>query len=201
MLNNVFNRYTEYVREDVLRRHLGRLLWGYREFVDDLYAVHLSTLLSTLPRIPPELVLANVKVVDTPLLSHGGTSDAWKGVQGDNLVVLKAMRYFERAQTEVSRQVVEASSVPSFVYTSNSDERCQTIILKAHSWKQFQHPNVLPFLGFSSAVEAPSLRLTPTRVSPWMVNGKMIDYLKTSPPTDRLSLVRVVFLRHASIKY
>lgn len=121
MLNNIFKRYIEHVREDALRRHLERLLWGYQELVDDLYAVHLSALLSTLPRIPPELVLANVKVIDTRLLSHGGgTSDAWKGVQGDNRVVLKAMRYFERAQTEASRQVVEASGVPSFLCISNS---------------------------------------------------------------------------------
>lgn len=121
MLSNIFDRYTEYDREDVLRRHLGRLLWGYREFVDDLYAMHLSALLSTLPRIPPELVLDNVKVIDTRLLSHGGgTSDAWKGVQGDNRVVLKAMRYFETAQTEASRQVVEASAVLSYLYTSSS---------------------------------------------------------------------------------
>lgn len=159
MLNNVFNSYTEYVREDVLRRHLGRLLWGYREFVDDLYAVHLSTLLSTLPRIPPELVLANVKVVDTRLLSHGGTSDAWKGVQGDNLVVLKAMRYFERAQTEASRQVVEASSVPSFLYTSNSaginvaDNNTQGILVEAVSTSEY--PAVLGILVCSrSAVLA-----------------------------------------------
>lgn len=30
------------------------------------------------------------------------------------------MRYFERAQTEASRQVVEASGVPSFLRISNS---------------------------------------------------------------------------------
>lgn len=86
--------------------------------MDELYAVHLSNLLSTLPRVPPELALSNVKGSDIEIRG-GGTSDAWKGLQGDRVVVLKAMRYFERAQTEASRRVVEASAVTAELLTTD----------------------------------------------------------------------------------
>ncbi|KAK0503541.1 hypothetical protein EDD18DRAFT_1063715, partial [Armillaria luteobubalina] len=55
-------------------------------------------------------------------------------------------------------------------------------------WRQLRHPNVLPFLGVSQNLFAPSYCL----ISPWMVNGNILSYLQAHPDHDRLtSLVQV----------
>ncbi|PBK82444.1 kinase-like protein, partial [Armillaria gallica] len=55
-------------------------------------------------------------------------------------------------------------------------------------WRQLRHPNVLPFLGVSKELFAPTYCL----ISPWMVNGNIMSYLEAHPGHDRLtSLVQV----------
>ena len=48
-------------------------------------------------------------------------------------------------------------------------------------WKRLRHPNVVPFLGVTTA----PLQL----VSEWMPNGTLTEYVNTNPGADRISLV------------
>ncbi|KZS96556.1 kinase-like protein, partial [Sistotremastrum niveocremeum HHB9708] len=52
-------------------------------------------------------------------------------------------------------------------------------------WAQFNHPNILPFLGFCffpNSTENFSL------VSPWMNNGNALSYVTSNPGSDRLPI-------------
>ncbi len=64
----------------------------------------------------------------------------------------------------------------------------QDFCQEALVWRQLHHPNVLPFLGVSEDLFAPSYCL----ISPWMVNGNIISYLETHPGHDRLTSVRQI---------
>ncbi|KAK0222967.1 kinase-like domain-containing protein, partial [Armillaria nabsnona] len=48
--------------------------------------------------------------------------------------------------------------------------------------RNLKHPNVLPFLGVSTELFAPSFCL----ISPWMENGNIMSFLATNPGHDRL---------------
>ncbi|KAK0213807.1 kinase-like domain-containing protein [Armillaria fumosa] len=89
--------------------------------------------------------------------------DIWKGHFRDTQVCLKVLRVFgtEEQKAKVLR------------------EFCQEALV----WRQFRHPNLLPFLGVSEELFAPRYCL----ISPWMVNGNIISYLKTHPDHDRLT--------------
>ena len=47
--------------------------------------------------------------------------------------------------------------------------------------KRLRHPNVVPFLGVTTAPLQP--------VSEWMPNGTLTEYVNTNPGADRVSLV------------
>jgi serine/threonine protein kinase len=58
---------------------------------------------------------------------------------------------------------------------------------EALTWRQFTHPNALPFLGIYH-LEDPRPRLC--LVSPWMENGNIANYLEANPfGINRLTLV------------
>jgi len=68
---------------------------------------------------------------------------------------------------------------------------------EAFVWSQLKHPNIVPFLGLAnlakiSAGALPQLCL----ISPWMVEGNIMEYLARHEDTDRLKLLA---LREASI--
>ena len=48
-------------------------------------------------------------------------------------------------------------------------------------WKHAKHPNIVPFLGVTSA----PFQL----VSDWMSGGNLMEYIHKHPGTDRLALV------------
>ena len=50
-------------------------------------------------------------------------------------------------------------------------------------WKYVFHPNVLPFLGVSEAVFPFCI------VSPWLVNGNIVEYVRKQQGANRLHLV------------
>ncbi|PBK74604.1 kinase-like protein [Armillaria solidipes] len=98
----------------------------------------------------------------------GGFADIWKGRLHDTQVCLKVLRIFlsEKARERLLR-----------------DFRREAIV-----WKQLCHPNILPFLGVSEDLFAPSYCL----ISPWMINGNIMSYLEAHPDHDRLaSLVQI----------
>lgn len=60
---------------------------------------------------------------------------------------------------------------------------------EAFVWSQLKHPNIVPFLGLAnlakiSAGALPQLCL----ISPWMVEGNIMEYLARHEDTDRLKL-------------
>ena len=52
-------------------------------------------------------------------------------------------------------------------------------------WKQFSHANLVPFLGINEALFNLAL------VSEWMEHGTILDFVKSTPETNRLKLVCV----------
>ncbi|PBK78438.1 hypothetical protein ARMSODRAFT_998509 [Armillaria solidipes] len=95
----------------------------------------------------------------------GGFSDIWKGRLHNTQVCLKVLRIFISGEDR-------AKVIRDF---------CQEVLV----WRQLQHPNVLPFLGVSEDLFAPSYCL----ISPWMVNGNIMSYLQAHPDHDRLTSV------------
>ncbi|PBK78446.1 kinase-like protein [Armillaria solidipes] len=112
----------------------------------------------------------------------GGFSDIWKGRLHDTQVCLKVLRIFisGEAREKVVRLVSRACYKPDFILT------CLRIFARKLSYGGSS--NVLPFLGVSEDLFAPSYCL----ISPWMINGNIISYLEAHPDHDRLmSLVQI----------
>ncbi len=52
------------------------------------------------------------------------------------------------------------------------------------TWLRLRHPNVLPFIGINRSLFRPRIAL----LSPWMVNGTVLFYLKTHPSASRIDI-------------
>lgn len=61
--------------------------------------------------------------------------------------------------------------------------KCKPFYGEAVVWKRLRHPNVVPFLGVTTA----PFQL----VSRWMPNGTLTDYVNAKHHVNRISLVRV----------
>ncbi|KAK0435893.1 kinase-like domain-containing protein [Armillaria borealis] len=118
--------------------------------------------------VPSSFSSRNVAKEGTKPIGGGGFADIWKGRLHDTQVCLKVLRIFipEKAREKLLR------------------EFCREALV----WRQLRHPNILPFLGVSKDLFAPSYCL----ISPWMINGNIMFYLEAHPDHDRLtSLVQV----------
>ncbi|KAK0499815.1 kinase-like domain-containing protein, partial [Armillaria luteobubalina] len=94
--------------------------------------------------------------------------DIWMGRLHDTRVCLKVLRIFVSGKTR--------------------ERIFKDFCREALVWRQLRHPNILPFLGVSEELFAPSYCL----ISPWMANGNIMHYLEAHPSHDRLlSLVQV----------
>ncbi|KAJ7805838.1 hypothetical protein B0H14DRAFT_2610991 [Mycena olivaceomarginata] len=87
--------------------------------------------------------------------------DIWKGTFSEKPVCLKVLRFFA---TETDREKLK-----------------KEFFHEALIWRQLRHPNILPFLGISDELFAPSLCM----ISPWMENGSLIRFLENNPLHDR----------------
>ncbi|KAK0188261.1 kinase-like domain-containing protein [Armillaria mellea] len=119
--------------------------------------------------VPSSFSSRNVVKEGTNPICGGGFADIWKGRLQDAQVCLKVLRLFipEKAREKLLRDF------------------CQETLV----WRQLRHPNILPFLGVSEELFAPSYCL----ISLWMINGNIMSYLEAHPDQDRLkSLVQVV---------
>ncbi|KAF9258242.1 kinase-like protein [Marasmius fiardii PR-910] len=58
----------------------------------------------------------------------------------------------------------------------------QQFYKEALLWTHFSHPNILPFYGVNATLFPGKLCL----VSPWMVNGDLVKFLKSNPSHDKL---------------
>jgi len=57
---------------------------------------------------------------------------------------------------------------------------CREVLI----WKRLSHPNVLPLLGVSVSKDPQYFRI----ISEWMPNGNVMEFIKSNPQTNRLSL-------------
>lgn len=134
---------------------------------------------------PQSIVLTEVQVHGQLSMSGGSYGDIWKGTVHGDSVCVKVMRVFGcPTDVEKLRKVCVQQSVSSYWYLS--DGWLQLFALEAVIWKQLSHPNILPFLGIHIWLsESPRVCL----VSPWLVNGNVMDFLGRFPETDRLKMV------------
>ncbi|PBK92811.1 hypothetical protein ARMGADRAFT_1030316 [Armillaria gallica] len=102
-------------------------------------------------------------------------------------VCMKCLRILSKTRNIVPsslscRDVIREGENP--IWGGGFSDFCREALV----WRQLQHPNVLPFLGVSEDLFAPSYCL----ISPWMVDGNSMAYLQAHPDHDRLtSLVQV----------
>ncbi|TDL21451.1 kinase-like protein, partial [Rickenella mellea] len=112
---------------------------------------------------PDCLSLTKVERLGEDPLMGGGFADIWKGEFAKRPVALKALR----------------------VFVHDSSAKKETVF-KAVVWRQLRHRNILPFYGIfkgDSTFDRVCL------VSPWMDAGNIVNFLKHSPSSDRISLL------------
>ncbi|KAJ7572902.1 kinase-like domain-containing protein [Mycena floridula] len=126
--------------------------------------------------LPPSFVIHDI-VLDEPRrpLFGGGFADVYKGSRKGQHVCLKVLRLFTQT-IEMREKLLK--------------DFCREALL----WKQLDHPNVLPLLGVTIELFAPSFCL----VSPWMSNGNVMQYLEQNPEFSRINAVRDIA---AAIQY
>ncbi|KAJ7895941.1 kinase-like domain-containing protein, partial [Mycena olivaceomarginata] len=101
-------------------------------------------------------------------VAGGGFGDIWKGLVGGQTVAVKSMRQFVDDDVKVSLKKLGREAL---------------------IWRQFSHPNLLPFFGLYVLDNRPSL------ISPWMDNGDLKHFLNNAPSNiNRLALITDVAL-------
>ncbi|KAJ6514519.1 kinase-like domain-containing protein [Mycena vulgaris] len=101
-------------------------------------------------------------------VAAGGFGDIWKSVVRGQTVSIKMMRLFRDADI---RAVLKEFGREALI------------------WRQFSHPNLLPFYGLFYVEERLCL------VSPWMENGHILQFLSSAPAdTNRVHLILDVAL-------
>ncbi|KAF9785465.1 kinase-like domain-containing protein [Thelephora terrestris] len=98
------------------------------------------------------------RVGDDPF-DFGGFSDVWKGTHNGRKVCIKRLRLSEQ-----SREAVE-----------------KAFCKEAITWKRFEHPNVVAFIG--------ATRNPLQFVSEWMPNGTLTNYVINNPRVNRVGLL------------
>ncbi|KAJ7367870.1 kinase-like domain-containing protein [Mycena albidolilacea] len=86
-------------------------------------------------------------------VAGGGFGDIWKGLIGGQTVAVKSMRQFMDDDVRVSLKKLGREAL---------------------IWRQFSHPNLLPFFGLYVLDNRPSL------ISPWMDNGDLKNFLNNA---------------------
>ncbi|KAF9004220.1 kinase-like domain-containing protein [Cyathus striatus] len=118
-------------------------------------------------RVPSCLLLSNLDKDDGSVaLGGGGYGDIWGGRIGKNRVAIKSMRNFNARRLE--------DAIRSFAR-------------EAVLWRQFHHPNILPFYGVHLWPREPEPLVC--LVSPWMEKGNILEYLQKPECKDKLSLL------------
>ncbi|KAF9022764.1 kinase-like protein [Hymenopellis radicata] len=117
--------------------------------------------------VPDSFFCHDIQREGAHAVSGGGFADIWKGIRAHDrkVVCLKVLRIFEFAE---ARDTIIA-------------EYCHEALL----WRQLRHPNVLPFLGVRDDLFSPSFCL----ISPWMINGNIMEFLRKHPEHDRFQSI------------
>ncbi|KAK0442716.1 kinase-like domain-containing protein [Desarmillaria tabescens] len=89
----------------------------------------------------------------------GGFADIWKGRMDDELICIKVLRVFMDNGIEQRNKMIK--------------DFCREALV----WRNLYHPSILPFLGVSRHLFAPSFCL----ISPWMEYGNIMTCLSERP--------------------
>ncbi|KAJ7598118.1 hypothetical protein C8J56DRAFT_1020152 [Mycena floridula] len=127
---------------------------------------HLQRLTKRFGILPPSFFVHDVFREGTHAVAGGGFADVYEGILDGSPVCLKVLRFFTRS-------------------SGMREKLLKNCCREALVWKQLDHPNVLPFLGVSVELFAPSFCL----VSPWMSNGNLMEYLEAHPEFNRLNAI------------
>ncbi|TDL23525.1 kinase-like protein [Rickenella mellea] len=118
--------------------------------------------------LPANIFVHDVQRISSRPLMGGGFADIWQGEFRGRPVALKELRIFDRSGDEFLKAQ-------------------RRFFREALVWKELNHPNVLPFYGVLSN----NFGLKLAMVSPWMVHGNLVTYLKNATKNvDRLKLVQ-----------
>ncbi|KAH8832435.1 hypothetical protein DL96DRAFT_655532 [Flagelloscypha sp. PMI_526] len=118
--------------------------------------------------LPLELYIRNAVREGNHPITGGGFADIWQGRIGDTRVCLKVLRIF--TTDSIKEKIIK--------------EFCHESIV----WRQLHHPNVLPFLGVSKDLFAPSFCL----ISPFMEHGNILTFLEKNPNHDRIVCLKQI---------
>ena len=134
---------------------------------------------------PTSLGVRGVEKKGEFAVNGGSFGDIWEGTVGGIAVAIKVMRKPEPdlidVNTKVSSHFLVEVDGNLIIYL------CQAFLREAVLWRQFYHPNVLPFYGMSTWPQDPRIVCL---ISPWMRNGNIVEYLGKTPQANRLLLVR-----------
>ncbi|KAF9259374.1 kinase-like protein [Marasmius fiardii PR-910] len=117
--------------------------------------------------LPPSLFVQRITSNSAHIVAVGGYSDIYRGTLESKLVCLKVLRvYVEDGEEKRNKGLYE-------------------FYKEALLWTQFDHPNILPFLGVNTTLFPGKIAL----VAPWMANGQITKFLKANPLHDRLKVI------------
>jgi serine/threonine protein kinase len=146
-------------------------------------------------QLPPSLFVEDVVLIqDRQYHRQGGYADVYRGSRAGESVAVKKPRVVGRADM--------AHKVKLLIFTiiNSRTEFPQKLCREALVWRHLKHPNVLPFVGLSNSLFP--YDFLPCLLSPWMDNGTLNDYVKTSHYVPERDISRLVcnhmFLRQRS---
>ncbi|KAK0184021.1 kinase-like domain-containing protein [Armillaria mellea] len=109
--------------------------------------------------LPTSFSCRHARRIDARPIWGGGFADIWKGRMNGELICIKVLRVFMDNGIEERNKMIK--------------DFCREALV----WRNLYHPSILPFLGVSRYLFAPSFCL----ISPWMEYGNIMTCLKERP--------------------
>ena len=106
----------------------------------------------------------------------------WEGTLGNEKVCVKVLRVYN-PHANNQKRVLAVCGIRGFLCTQSPLTLYKPFYGEAVVWKRLRHPNVVPFLGITTA----PLQF----VSVWMPNGTLTEYVNVKPQVDRISIVSI----------
>ena len=106
----------------------------------------------------------------------------WEGMLESEKVCVKVLRIYN-PQAKNQKKDLAVCGIRDLLRASLVLMLYKPFYGEAVVWKRLRHPNVVPFLGVTTA----PLQL----VSVWMPNGILTDYVKAEPQADRINIVSI----------